>query len=89
MKSSEINIINKLGVHARAAAKLVKLCATFSSEVYIGMPGKMVNGESIMGIMMLAAARGTRLTITTQGSDEEAAHEALRQLIENRFDEDE
>ena len=89
MKSSEVEIINKLGLHARAAAKLVTLCAGFSSEVQVGKPGKMVNGKSIMGIMMLAAGRGTTLTIRTEGSDENAAHDALRALIEDRFEEEE
>ena len=89
MQSSEIAIVNKLGLHARAAAKLVKLCAEFSSETHIGWPGKMVNGKSIMGVLMLAAGKGTALTINTAGSDEEAAHTALLALIENRFEEDE
>ncbi len=89
MKSSEIEIINKLGLHARAAAKLVKLCAEFSSEIHIGTPGKMVNGKSIMGIMMLAAAKGTTLTVSAQGNDEDMAHDALCKLIEARFGEDE
>jgi phosphocarrier protein HPr len=89
MISSEIEIINKLGLHARAAAKLVKLCAEFSSDVQVGKPGKMVNAKSIMGIMMLAASRGTILTISTEGSDEDVAHDALRALIEDRFEEGE
>ena len=89
MKSSDIEIINKLGLHARAAAKLVKLCSEFASQIEIGKPGRMVNGKSIMGIMMLAAGKGTVLTITAEGDDEDAAHDALVELINNRFDEDE
>lgn len=89
MKSSEIEVINKLGLHARAAAKLVTLCGGFNSEVQVGIAGKMVNGKSIMGIMMLAASRGTILTISADGSDENAAHDALRALIEDRFEEGE
>ena len=89
MQSSDIEIINKLGLHARAAAKLVKLCSEFSSHIQVGKPGKMVNGKSIMGIMMLAAAKGTTLTVSAEGSDEVEAHNAVRALIDNRFDEDE
>ena len=89
MQSSTIEITNKLGLHARAAAKLVKLCSGFSSHIEIGTPGQMMNAKSIMGLMMLAASQGTTLTITAQGNDEDAAHQTIRQLIENRFDEDE
>ena len=87
MQSCDIDIINKLGLHARAAAKLVKLCGEFSSEIRIGRPGQMVNGKSIMGIMMLAASKGTTLTLESEGSDEEAAQAAVVALIQNRFDE--
>ncbi|MEM7209333.1 MAG: HPr family phosphocarrier protein [Pseudomonadota bacterium] len=89
MQSSKIEIINKLGLHARAAAKLVKLCGEFASEINIGQPDKMVNAKSIMGIMMLAASKGTVLAIEVSGDDETEAHTAVRELFENRFDEDE
>ena len=89
MLSSEVTIVNKLGLHARAAARLVKLCAEFSSEIRLGKPGKMVNGKSIMGIMMLAASKGTALQLEVEGDDEAAAHQAVTQLIANRFDEEE
>ena len=89
MQTSEIEIVNKLGLHARAAAKLVKLCSEFSSEIRIGKPDKMVNGKSIMGIMMLAASKGTLLQLEVEGQDEDAAHRAVVQLIADRFDEEE
>ena len=89
MISSDIEIINKLGLHARASAKLVKLVSGFESQIHIGSDGKIVNAKSIMGIMMLAAAKGTQITLTTEGSDEQQAHQAVLDLINNRFDEDE
>jgi phosphocarrier protein len=89
MIEREVEIINKLGLHARAAAKLVTLASGFESEVLLDNGGTEVNGKSIMGVMMLAAAQGTRLTLRLEGPDEEQAIEALCQLIENRFEEDE
>ena len=89
MQSSEITVINKLGLHARAAAKLVKLCGEFSSNIKIGKTGNMVNGKSIMGIMMLAANKGTVLIVESDGNDEKEAHQAVCELIDNRFEEDE
>jgi len=85
----DITIINKLGLHARAAAKLVKLAASFQSSIDIEKDGKRVNGKSIMGVMMLAASCGSTVTVYVDGEDESDAMDALEQLINNRFDEDE
>jgi phosphocarrier protein HPr len=82
-------IINKLGLHARAAAKFVTTASSFSSKVDLTRNGKQVNGKSIMGVMMLAASRGTEVIIMTQGSDEIEAADSLVELIENRFGEQE
>ena len=87
MIRAQITIINKLGLHARAAAKFVGCAAAFSSKVQAGKDGQMVDGKSIMSVMMLAAGKGTVLDLEIQGRDEEAALEALRTLIDNRFDE--
>jgi|TARA_R110000772_G_scaffold30535_2_gene75806 phosphocarrier protein len=84
-----LTIINKLGLHARAAAKFVSCTAAYSSSVRAGRDGEMVDGKSIMSIMMLAAGQGTVLDIEVDGHDEEAALKALRTLVENRFDEGE
>ena len=89
MLQQEITIINKLGLHARAAAKFVSCTSAFSSKIMVGQDGNLVDGKSIMSIMMLAAAKGTLLEIQVDGADEEDALAALIQLIENRFDEDE
>ncbi len=89
MIQQEITIINKLGLHARAAAKFVSCAAGFASKIEIGPADGMVDGKSIMSIMMLAAAKGTVLKLHIDGSDEQDALEALVSLIENRFDEDE
>jgi phosphocarrier protein HPr len=89
MIQQQITIINKLGLHARAAAKFVSCTSAFSSKIQVGSGGDMVDGKSIMSIMMLAAAKGTTLDLEINGSDEELAHAALVELIENRFDEDE
>jgi phosphocarrier protein HPr len=86
---TQLTIINKLGLHARAAAKFVSCTAAYSSSVRAGRDGEMVDGKSIMSIMMLAAGQGTVLDIEVDGHDEEAALKALRTLVENRFDEGE
>jgi len=80
-------IINKLGLHARAAAQLVKLAEQFSSEVKIGKDDQVVNGKSIMGLMMLAASHGSTIDIEARGDDEEAALDAIGALIAARFNE--
>ncbi|MCP4597271.1 HPr family phosphocarrier protein [Neptuniibacter sp.] len=89
MQEKEILIINKLGLHARAAAKLIGVTSRFSADIKLGKDGREVDGKSIMSVMMLAASKGTTLSITTDGSDEENAMLAIEELINNRFDEDE
>jgi len=89
MLRQEITIINKLGLHARAAAKFVSCASAFSSSIQVGQDGSMVDGKSIMSIMMLAAAKGTVLELQIEGEDEQEALAALVELIENRFEEDE
>jgi len=89
MLQQEVTIINKLGLHARAAAKFVNLASGFSSEINIIKDNNTINGKSIMGIMMLAACKGTTLVITASGEDESEAIEKLKLLVDNRFDEDE
>ena len=89
MQRQQVEIVNKLGLHARAAAKLVTLAQTFSADIRIGKNGQQVNGKSIMGVMMLAAAKGSLIELITDGEDEAEAVQALTQLINNRFDEDE
>ena len=87
MISIELKIINKLGLHARAAAKLASLARQFESEIQVDHRGHRVNAKSIMGLMMLAAGQGTPLTLLLQGKDEGAAAEALKMLFEGRFGE--
>jgi phosphocarrier protein len=89
MPRAEVKIINKLGLHARASAKLSQLAASFSAVVWLERDGRRVNANSIMGIMMLAAACGTTLGIETEGRDAEAALARILELINNRFDEEE
>ncbi|MFK8047754.1 MAG: HPr family phosphocarrier protein [Halioglobus sp.] len=89
MIQTQVTIINKLGLHARAAAKFVGCAASFSSSIQAGKEGKMVDGKSIMSVMMLAAGKGTVLDLEISGEDEQAALEAMQTLIANRFDEEE
>ena len=89
VQERSVTIINKLGLHARAAAKFVTTASSFSSKVDLSRNGQQVNGKSIMGVMMLAASRGTEVVITTQGSDEVEAADSLVELVENRFGEQE
>lgn len=89
MKCATVAICNKLGLHARASAKFVSLAGEFKSEITLGRNGQQVNGKSIMGIMMLAAAKGSQLQVCANGGDEDRAVEALTALIANRFGEDE
>jgi phosphocarrier protein HPr len=84
---TQVTIINKLGLHARAAAKFVGCASSFSSAIQTGKDGNLVDGKSIMSIMMLAAGKGTVLDLHITGKDEEAALNALQALIDNRFDE--
>ncbi len=87
--SQNLNIINKLGLHARAAAKFVNLASSFQSHVDIEKNGHRVNGKSIMGVMMLAASQGSVITIHVEGNDAEACARELTELVNNRFDEEE
>ncbi|MCP4487228.1 MAG: HPr family phosphocarrier protein [Gammaproteobacteria bacterium] len=87
MVSQQITIINKLGLHARAASKLVNQASQFESDVYIDKQGNRVNAKSIMGVMMLAASKGTEVTLEAEGEDEQACLDAIVMLINNRFDE--
>ena len=89
MVNKDLLIINKLGLHARAAAKLVALAANFQSEIFIEKEGKKVNGKSIMGVMMLAASQHSVVTITITGDDEDAAMTDIEKLISSLFDEEE
>ncbi len=85
----EVRIINRLGLHARAAASFVKLASSYDSEIFLVYGEQSVNGKSIMGIMMLAASQGSDLQLKIDGSDEQDAADALLELISNRFGEDE
>lgn len=87
METIQIKIINKLGLHARAASKLSGTCAKFASKIAVTKDGKTVDGKSIMSLMLLAAPIGTLLDISCTGVDEAAALKAVTDLINNRFDE--
>ena len=89
MLQQEAEIINKLGLHARASAKLTQLAGQFKSNIWLTRNGKRVNAKSIMGVMMLAAAKGTTIHIETEGPDEAAAMTALTGLIADYFGEGE
>lgn len=89
MIEQQLEIINKLGLHARAAAKLVKLSSGFTSAIDIEKNDQRVNCKSIMGVMMLAASCGSTVTLYIDGPDEREAMDAISELINNRFDEDE
>ena len=87
MISRNITIINKLGLHARAASKLVNKAGQFESDIFIDKQGNRVNAKSIMGVMMLAASKGTEVVLEVDGNDEDLCMEALVELVNNRFDE--
>ena len=89
MISKELEIINKLGLHARASTKLTQAAGKFASEVWITRNGRRVNAKSIMGVMMLAAAKGSIVTLEANGTDEIVAIDPLVSLIHRRFGEDE
>ena len=89
MIRTSITINNKLGLHARASAKLTKLASGFRSEIFISRGDRRVNAKSIMGVMMLAAGMGTEVQIDASGDDEQAALAALQRLIEDKFGEGE
>ena len=84
----EVTIKNKLGIHARPAALFVKTASRFRSEITVEKDGENVNGKTIMGLMMLAAGQGTKLSISAQGEDASTALDELEALVERRFDED-
>ncbi len=87
MIKSTLTISNKLGLHARASAKLSKLAGSFKSDVFLTRNERRVNAKSIMGVMMLAAGQGSEVDIETDGIDEQAAMDALRALVDGRFGE--
>jgi phosphocarrier protein len=87
MTSRDVTVVNQLGLHARAAARFVHLATRFDAHIKVVRNSKVMDGKSIMGILLLAAARGTTLTLTADGPDEAAAIEALVQLVESGFGE--
>ena len=89
MIQQELEIINKLGLHARASAKLTQLAAKFKSDVWMTRNKRRVNAKSIMGVMMLAAGRGSKVLLEVEGEDEQACFEAIDLLIKDRFGEGE
>ena len=89
MASAEAPIINKLGLHARASAKLTQLASKFTCEIWLTRNARKVNAKSIMGVMMLAAGKGSSVLIEAEGSDADAALKALLELIANKFGEGE
>jgi phosphocarrier protein HPr len=89
MHQREVEIVNKLGLHARASAKLTQLAAKFQSDVQISRNGRKVNAKSIMGVMMLAAGKGSKVTLEIDGPDEALAMEAICTLIGDNFGEGE
>ncbi len=89
MPQAEAEIVNKLGLHARASAKLTQTASQFQSDVFLSRNGRRVNAKSIMGVMMLAAGKGSRITVETEGQDAEEALQALLKLIAERFGESE
>jgi phosphocarrier protein HPr len=89
MLQLEVEIVNQLGLHARASAKLTQLAAQYTSEVWVSRNGRRVNAKSIMGVMMLAASKGSRITVETNGADEASALQAVAALIADKFGEGE
>ena len=89
ISSIELEIINRLGLHARACAKMVKTAAQFESTITLSDGKSSADAKSIMHLMMLAASQGTRITLSAEGSDSHQAIDAIRQLIQDRFGEDE
>ena len=87
MPSLDAEIVNMMGLHARAAAKLTQTATRFASEIWLSRNGRRVNAKSIMGVMMLAAGKGSTVTLEAEGDDAAAALEALRKLIAERFGE--
>jgi phosphocarrier protein len=88
MIEKELTIVNKLGLHARAAAKLVSLASSFESHIELEKDSRVVNGKSIMGVMMLAASQGTKVKIRAEGADEQGAVNDIEALVAGKFGED-
>lgn len=88
MQRVEVTIRNRLGLHARAAAKFVHVASRYRAQIHVSRDGRIVDGKSIMGILLLAAARGTTITITADGADEQDAVSALQALVDSGFGED-
>jgi len=89
MIQRQVTIVNKLGLHARAASKLVNCASSFSADIWLQRGEREINGKSIMGVLTLAAAKGTVLAVRADGVDEKLALESIQQLIEDRFGEEE
>ncbi|MBS0513364.1 MAG: HPr family phosphocarrier protein [Proteobacteria bacterium] len=89
MPKAEAEIVNKLGLHARASAKLTQLASSFASDVWLERNGRRVNAKSIMGVMMLAAARGATISVETEGGDADQALQSILALIADKFGEGE
>jgi phosphocarrier protein len=87
MQQQEVEIVNKLGLHARASAKLTETAGRYKADIWVSRNGRRVNAKSIMGVMMLAAAKGSRIIIQTEGPDEADAIAAVAQLVAERFGE--
>jgi phosphocarrier protein HPr len=86
--SRVVRVTNLLGIHARAAARFVRLAATFSAHIKVAHNGRVIDGKSIMGLLLLAAARGSDVTVSADGTDEDAAVSALGDLVARGFDEE-
>ncbi len=86
--SKQITVPNKLGIHARPAALFVKVAGKFESHIQVEKDGEIINGKSIMGLMMLAAGQGSKLTVTAEGRDAEAALKAIEELFQQKFNEE-
>ncbi|MDO8650721.1 MAG: HPr family phosphocarrier protein [Undibacterium sp.] len=89
MIQQEIEIVNKLGLHARASAKLTQMAGKFKSEVWLTRNSRRVNGKSIMGVMMLAAGKGSKVLLETNGADEQECFDAILALVNDKFGEGE
>ena len=89
MIQQELEIVNKLGLHARASAKFTQLASKYKSDIWLTRNGRRVNAKSIMGVMMLAAGKGAKVTLEADGKDEQAAVEALSALVNDKFGEGE
>jgi phosphocarrier protein HPr len=89
MQRREVEIVNKLGLHARASAKLTQLAAKFQCDVFLSRNNRKINAKSIMGVMMLAAGKGSKVVLETDGPDEEAAADAIVALVNDYFGEGE